>query len=85
MTCATMSWRGHYLDKDEDNPLARKNVADVMLRVPYDKAYAYKQDSLGYLINEFVVMMAPYHEERWQVAYDSQRLDSVKNRCGVSV
>lgn len=71
-------WRGHYLDKDEDNPLALKNVADVMLRVPYDKAYAYKRDSLGYLINEFVVMMAPYHEERWQVAYDSQRLDSVK-------
>jgi len=71
-------WRGHYLDKDEDNPLAMKQLADVMLRVPYDKAYAYKQDSLGYLINEFVVMMAPYHEERWQIAYDTRRLESVK-------
>lgn len=71
-------WRGHYLDKDEDNPLAMKHVADVMLRVPYDKQYAYKRDSLGYLINEFVVMMAPYQEERWQIAYDSKRLDAVR-------
>ncbi|MBV0931867.1 transporter substrate-binding domain-containing protein [Marinobacterium weihaiense] len=71
-------WKGHYLDKDEDNPLAMKKLADVMLRVPYDKAYAYKQDSLGYLINEHVVMKAPYQQERWQVAYDSERLDAVR-------
>jgi len=71
-------WKGHYLDKDEDNPLAMKHLADVMLRVPYDKQYAYKQDSLGYLINEHVVMMAPYQQERWQVAYDSNRLDAVR-------
>lgn len=71
-------WKGHYLDKDEDNPLAMKHLADVMLRVPYDKAYAYKQDSLGYLINEQVVMKAPYQQERWQVAYDSKRLDAVR-------
>ncbi|MBP0048718.1 transporter substrate-binding domain-containing protein [Marinobacterium sp. AK62] len=71
-------WKGHYLDKDEDNPLAMKQLADVMLRVPYDKAYAYKQDSLGYLINEQVVMKAPYQQERWQVAYDADRLDAVR-------
>ncbi|PSL10925.1 amino acid ABC transporter substrate-binding protein (PAAT family) [Marinobacterium halophilum] len=71
-------WKGHYLDKDEDNPLAMKQLADVMLRVPYDKAYAYKQDSLGYLINEHVVMKAPYQQERWQVAYDSKRLKAVR-------
>ncbi len=71
-------WKGHYLDKDEENPLAMKHLADVMLRVPYDKQYAYKQDSLGYLINEMVVMKAPYQQERWQVAYDSKRLDAVR-------
>lgn len=71
-------WKGHYLDKDEANPLAMKNLADVMLRVPYDKAYAYKQDSLGYLINEQVVMTAPYQQERWQVAYDTERLEAVR-------
>lgn len=71
-------WKGHYLDKDQENPLAMKTLADVMLRVPYDKQYAYKQDSLGYLINEMVVMMAPYQQERWQVAYDSERLDAVR-------
>lgn len=71
-------WKGHYLDKNEDNPLAMKHLADVMLRVPYDKAYAYKQDSLGYLINEQVVMKAPYQQERWQVAYDNQRLEAVR-------
>ncbi|MBA4501767.1 substrate-binding periplasmic protein [Marinobacterium marinum] len=71
-------WKGHYLDKDEANPLAMKQLADVMLRVPYDKAYAYKQDSLGYLINEQVVMTAPYQQEKWQVAYDGQRLDAVR-------
>ncbi|GAA0785349.1 substrate-binding periplasmic protein [Marinobacterium sediminicola] len=71
-------WKGHYLDKDEENPLAMKHLADVMLRVPYDKAYAYKQDSLGYLINEQVVMKAPYQQESWQVAYDSNRLNAVR-------
>lgn len=71
-------WKGHYLDKDEDNPLAMKNVADVMMRVPYDRDYAYKRDSTGLLINDLVVMMSPYHQERWQLAYDSEKLDSVR-------
>ncbi|WP_036234389.1 substrate-binding periplasmic protein [Marinobacterium litorale] len=71
-------WKGHYLDKDEDNPLALKNVADVMLRVPYDRDFSYKRDSLGLLVNELVVMMSPYHQERWQLAFDTQKLDSVR-------
>jgi len=71
-------WKGHYLDKDDENPLALKNVADVMLRVPYDRDYAYKRDSLGLLINERVVMMSPYHQERWQLAFDSEKLDAVR-------
>ncbi|TCK09000.1 amino acid ABC transporter substrate-binding protein (PAAT family) [Marinobacterium mangrovicola] len=71
-------WKGHYLDKDEDNPLAMKNVADVMMRVPYDRDYSYKRDELGLIINDLVVMMSPYHQERWQLAFDSEKLDSVR-------
>ncbi|KEA61928.1 amino acid ABC transporter, periplasmic substrate-binding protein [Marinobacterium lacunae] len=71
-------WKGSVLDKSEENPLAMKDVADVMLRVPYDRDYAYKRDSLGQLINEQVVMMSPYHQERWQLAFDSEKLESVR-------
>jgi ABC-type amino acid transport substrate-binding protein len=71
-------WKGHYLDKDEDNPLALKNVADVMLRVPYDRDFSYKRDALGLLVNELVVMMSPYHQERWQLAFDTEKLDAVR-------
>ena len=52
-------WKGHYLDKDEENPLALKNLADVMMRVPYDREYAFKRDSLGLMINDQVVLFGP--------------------------
>ncbi len=43
-------WKGHYL---------RPGVlADVMLRVPYDREFAYKRNELGEVINELVVMFA---------------------------
>ncbi|SEF94915.1 amino acid ABC transporter substrate-binding protein, PAAT family [Marinobacterium lutimaris] len=71
-------WKGHYLDKDEDNPLAMKNVADVMMRVPYDRDYSMKRDDVGLIVNDLVVMMSPYHQERWQLAFDSEKLDSVR-------
>ncbi len=71
-------WKGHYLDKDEANPLAPKHVADVMLRVPYDREYAYKRDSTGEIINDQVVMLAPYQRERWQVAFDSDKIEAVR-------
>lgn len=62
-------WKGHYL---------RPGVlADVMLRVPYDREFAYKRNELGEMINELVVMFAPYQRERWQTAYDDRRLDEV--------
>ena len=62
-------WKGHYL---------RPGVlADVMLRVPYDREFAYKRNELGEVINELVVMFAPYQRERWQTAYDDRRLDEV--------
>lgn len=62
-------WRGHYLRP--------KELADVMLRVPYDREFSYKRNELGELVNELVVMFGPYQRERWQVAYDTRRLESV--------
>ncbi|MFC6672966.1 substrate-binding periplasmic protein [Marinobacterium aestuariivivens] len=70
-------WKGHYLDKNEDQPLAPKQLADVMMRVPYDREYAFKRDSTGEIVNEQVVMFGAYQRERWQVAYNSERIDSV--------
>ncbi|MGM0953055.1 MAG: substrate-binding periplasmic protein [Pseudomonadota bacterium] len=63
-------WKGHYL--------AKQRLADVMLRVPYDKTYAYMQDSTGEYINEQVVLFGPYQQESWQVAYNPEELDSVE-------
>ncbi|EPC01079.1 hypothetical protein L861_10930 [Litchfieldella anticariensis FP35 = DSM 16096] len=62
-------WKGHYL--------AKRRIADVMMRVPYDKKYAYMRDSTGEVINEQVVMFGPYQQEQWQIAYDSDAVDSV--------
>ncbi|WP_415887980.1 substrate-binding periplasmic protein [Neptuniibacter sp. QD72_48] len=70
-------WKGHYLDKDEENALALKTIADVMMRVPYDREYSYMQDSTGAVINEMVVMFGPYQRESWKVVYDSEKLDNV--------
>ncbi|MBD3641778.1 MAG: transporter substrate-binding domain-containing protein [Marinobacter sp.] len=63
-------WKGHYL--------AKQRLADVMLRVPYDKQYAYMQDSTGEYINEQVVLFGPYQQETWQIAFNPERLDSVE-------
>jgi ABC-type amino acid transport substrate-binding protein len=62
-------WKGHYLRPSE--------LADVMLRVPYDREFANRRNELGELVNEQVVMFGPYQRERWQVAYDSRRLKEV--------
>ncbi|GGX85824.1 hypothetical protein GCM10007160_11260 [Litchfieldella qijiaojingensis] len=62
-------WKGHYL--------AKRRIADVMMRVPYDKQYAYMRDSTGEVINDQVVMFGPYHQEQWQIAYDPNDIDSV--------
>ena len=62
-------WKGHYL---------RPGVlADVMLRVPYDRQYSLKRNDVGELVNEQVAMFGPYQRERWQVAFDSRRLKEV--------
>ncbi|WBL58607.1 transporter substrate-binding domain-containing protein [Stutzerimonas stutzeri] len=62
-------WKGHYLRRDV--------LADVMLRVPYDREFSYKRNELGELINELVVMFGPYQRERWQTAYDDRRIADV--------
>ena len=62
-------WRGHYLRP--------KELADVMLRVPYDRDFAYMSNEFGELANDLVVMFGPYQRERWQVAYDRRRLEAV--------
>ncbi len=62
-------WKGHYM---------RPGVlADVMLRVPYDRDFAQKRNDVGEIANDQVVMFGPYQRERWQVAYDSRRLPEV--------
>ena len=62
-------WRG--------SPLRQQQLADLMMRVPYDHDYARKRNELGELENGHVVMFGPYQNEQWQVAYDRRRLASV--------
>ncbi|MFQ3788033.1 substrate-binding periplasmic protein [Halomonas sp. A29] len=59
--------RGHYLRPTQ--------VADVMLRVPYDRNFSYLRDSTGEYINKSVVMFGPYQREEWGIVYDAGRLD----------
>lgn len=61
-------WKGHYLGG---------GVADVMLRVPYDKEYSQKRDDIGELVHEQVVMLAPYQNEHWQIAFNNEKIDDV--------
>lgn len=63
-------WKGHYMEK--------QRLADVMMRVPYDKQYAYMQDSTGEYMNEQVVLFGPYQQETWQIAYNPKKMDSVE-------
>ncbi len=64
-------WKGHYLRPDV--------LADVMMRVPYDREYSLKRNDVGELVNEQVVMFAPYQRERWQSAYDNRRLEELSS------
>lgn len=59
--------RGHYLRPTQ--------VADVMLRVPYDRNFSYMRDSTGEYINRSVVMFGPYQREQWAIAYDAGQLE----------
>jgi polar amino acid transport system substrate-binding protein len=62
-------WRG--------SNLRHQQLADVMMRVPYDRDYSLKRNDQGELENGHVVMFGPYQTECWQVAYDRRRMDAV--------
>ena len=62
-------WRGSQLHNQQ--------LADLMMRAPYDHEYTQKRNDQGELENGHVVMFGPYQNEQWQVAYDRRRLDSV--------
>lgn len=53
-------WKGHYLGG---------GVADIMLRVPYDKNYH----------NDKVSVVGRYHRERWTVARNDEKLPELVN------
>jgi polar amino acid transport system substrate-binding protein len=61
-------WKGHYL---------QRTVADLMLRVPYDRDYTLLRDDIGELVHAQVHMFAPYHVESWQIIFDQAAIESV--------
>ncbi|MDO6460369.1 ABC transporter substrate-binding protein [Granulosicoccaceae sp. 1_MG-2023] len=74
-------WRGPRIDNtvsDDNASRLQKNIADVMMRVPYDREYSERRDELGLLKNELVHMLAPYQREQWQIAYDGRKIDEVE-------
>ncbi|MDP9658077.1 UNVERIFIED_ORG: ABC-type amino acid transport substrate-binding protein [Pseudomonas putida] len=81
----TLIWApaGEKLDDDlrdyiwRASALHNQQLADLMMRVPYDHDYAQRRNEVGELVNGHVVMFGPYQNEQWQVAYDRRRLDKV--------
>lgn len=61
-------WKGHYL---------KRSVADLMLRVPYDKKYSELRDDIGERVHEQVHMFAPYHTESWKIVFNTKKIDDV--------
>ena len=61
-------WKGHYLGR---------SIADVMMRVPYDKEFSYQTNEFGEVKNDLVHMFGPYQKERWRVGFDADQLDSL--------
>lgn len=62
-------WKGHFLNR---------TVADLMLRVPYDREYSLLRDDIGELVHQHVHMFAPFHTESWKVIFDSKKIESVE-------
>ncbi|ARD43045.1 transporter substrate-binding domain-containing protein [Colwellia sp. PAMC 21821] len=61
-------WKGHFL---------KRTVADLMLRVPYDKKYSQLRDDIGELVHEQVHMFAPYHTESWKIVFNTKKIEDV--------
>ena len=72
-------WKGHYLARIEDEAMLRREVADVMLRVPYDREFAFKVDPDGLVINDLVHFFAPYQRERWELLIDTDKVEDIQN------
>ncbi len=62
-------WKGHYLNR---------TVADLMLRVPYDRDYSLLRDDIGELVHQHVHMFGPYHTESWKIIFNNTRIESVE-------
>jgi len=62
-------WKGHFLNR---------TVADLMLRVPYDRDYSLLRDDIGELVHQNVHMFAPYHTESWKIIFNNAKIDSVE-------
>lgn len=62
-------WKGHFLNR---------TIADLMLRVPYDRDYSLLRDDIGELVHQHVHMFAPFHTESWKVIFNSKKIDSVE-------
>ncbi|MBA6340315.1 transporter substrate-binding domain-containing protein [Colwellia sp. MB02u-10] len=62
-------WKGHFL---------KRTVADLMLRVPYDRDYSLLRDDIGELVHQHVHMFAPFHTESWKVIFNSKKIESVE-------
>ncbi|OPX55637.1 hypothetical protein BTE48_07945 [Oceanospirillum multiglobuliferum] len=62
-------WKGHYLGG---------GIADVMMRVPYDREYSFQTDEFGQVKNDLVHMFAPYQKERWRVGFDQDQIESLE-------
>ncbi|MBE1288273.1 MAG: transporter substrate-binding domain-containing protein [Alteromonadaceae bacterium] len=58
-------WKGHIIHRTK---------ADLMMRVPYDKAFSLLRDDVGLLVNELVHMFGPYQTESWAVMHSLERL-----------
>lgn len=76
-------WRGHVLDHDHRHErLSGKKLADLLLRIPYDRNFNYARGYIGEGVyayqNDLVVMMMPYQRETWALAHDTSRLEQVR-------
>jgi len=62
-------WKGHYI---------KRTVADLMLRVPYNREYSLSRDDIGELVHQHVHMFSPYHTESWKIIYNNKKIESVE-------
>lgn len=72
-------WKGPILEREADAPMLKRPVADVMMRVPYDREFAYKVDPDGRVMNELVHFFGPYQREQWILGYHTERMEPFEN------